>query len=153
MFFLHANIVCTDFDRSLDFYTRVMGGSTLGVAEGDGGIDLSLALGATGPSGYRAAMIHWDNGRHGPYLDLLEWREKGEHPKRNGKDVGLGRLAFRVDDLDSTVAMLEAEGIQLNSPPGFDTVGRWPMKFAFFHDPDGVLLEIIQLMPRGTTEV
>ncbi len=147
MFFLHANIVCSDFDRSLDFYTRVMGGTALQINDDDG-TDLSQAMGYQGTSGYRVAMIHWDNSRHGPYLDLLEWHDKGNTGSRSAKDTGLARLAFRVDDLDETVAKLEADGVQLNAPPNFGQVGRWGVKVAFFNDPDGVLLEVVQVLKK-----
>jgi hypothetical protein len=48
---IHANVVCDDFDRSLDFYTRLLGARVIGqVFEFDAGADFRAILGVTGPA-------------------------------------------------------------------------------------------------------
>ena len=52
---------------------------------------------------------------------------------------GLRHLAFRVESVDETVRMLNEKGIE-TEPVRLDTyTGK---KMTFFHDPDGLPLEI-----------
>lgn len=62
------------------------------------------------------------------------------HPQRLSPEAyGLRHLAFWVDNVEETVAALEAEGIPCE-PIRTDTfTGE---KMTFFHDPDGLPLEI-----------
>jgi catechol 2,3-dioxygenase-like lactoylglutathione lyase family enzyme len=147
---LSVCIVCNDFDKSFDFYTRVLRGTALEVT-GDDGSDLGPSMGFKGTSNHRAAMIHWGteehSQRHGPYLDLLEWTDKGEtEVVRTAKDTGLARLIFGVDDIEETAARLEANGVVLNAPINTAIVGRWELRACFFPDPDGNLLECIEVV-------
>ena len=64
-----------------------------------------------------------------------------DHPKRPSypEAYGLRHLAFRVDSVEDTVRELNARGIQ-TEPIRTDTcTGE---KMTFFHDPDGLPLEI-----------
>ena len=143
MFIIHANIVCTNFERSFDFYTRVMGGTVLEVTDDDGS-DLSVPMGFIGTSGYRAALLYWSGQGRGPYLDLLEWKEKGVKIPRTAKDTGLARLCWCVENLDEKAAELESKGVVFNAPINTAVIGRFTTRAVFFPDPDGTLLEIVQ---------
>ena len=57
----------------------------------------------------------------------------------NPEAYGLRHLAFRVDSVEDTVAELEAKGIPCE-PVRQDAYTGKPM--AFFHDPDGLPIEI-----------
>lgn len=50
-------------------------------------------------------------------------------------------LAFEVDDVDGTVARLEAKGVVMDTPA--QDRPTWMMRTAHFRDPDGNLIEIL----------
>jgi glyoxylase I family protein len=62
-------------------------------------------------------------------------------------DAGWQHLCFQVDDIEKTVAELEAKGVQFLSTPV--TISKQHpffagVKFCYFRGPDGEVLEILQ---------
>jgi glyoxylase I family protein len=62
-------------------------------------------------------------------------------------DAGWQHLCFQVDDIEKTVAELEAKGVQFLSTPV--TISKEHpffagVKFCYFRGPDGEVLEILQ---------
>jgi catechol 2,3-dioxygenase-like lactoylglutathione lyase family enzyme len=176
---MHVSISCSDFDRSYDFYTKVVGlvpltVTTLRTGKLDTDIDLDRVssrghrtgeartsiedaplaariLGFEGESGEnRAALLYWPEQPNGPYIDLQQWREPSGGPAelRHGKDLGFGRLAMFVDDLDAHLARLDAAGVTPVSSPETVVVGATRMSIVCFPDPDGTMLEYVEL-PDG----
>jgi catechol 2,3-dioxygenase-like lactoylglutathione lyase family enzyme len=80
-------------------------------------------------------------------IDLLEWvspRDESD-PYPNLYRPGLARLAMRSTDLAADYATLEAEGVEILSPPA--TVMMSPTRgtrFFCFRDPDGTFLELVE---------
>jgi catechol 2,3-dioxygenase-like lactoylglutathione lyase family enzyme len=62
-------------------------------------------------------------------------------PGDDNLQEGPRHAAFRVDDADATAERLRAAGAEFTLEP-FDAVGG--VRIAFFRDPDGTLLEIVQ---------
>jgi len=60
---------------------------------------------------------------------------------------GWHHLAWEVDDVDATYAELSARGIPFSVPPEDFPPEAPSMRIAFFQDPDGNLLELVQ--PRS----
>jgi lactoylglutathione lyase len=56
--------------------------------------------------------------------------------------TGYGHIAVGVDDLDATLAGLDAQGIQPERPPYRVTEGG--SRICFVRDPDGYRIELIQ---------
>jgi catechol 2,3-dioxygenase-like lactoylglutathione lyase family enzyme len=62
-------------------------------------------------------------------------------------DIGVGHVAFNVDDPDAYYEMLVSKGVRFISPGVMDSsTGE---KFCYFYDPDGAVLEFIK-PPEGT---
>jgi len=103
-----------------------------------------------GLRGVRAEVVYVQPAEGGPRLELLQYEAPvGEELAANRlpNTVGLRHIAFRVADMDATVARLEAAGVSFLGPPiavPASTVshdaGR--KRLCYFHDPDGVLLEL-----------
>jgi catechol 2,3-dioxygenase-like lactoylglutathione lyase family enzyme len=76
----------------------------------------------------------------------------GLHPRRPGADApqpqGQISLGFEVDHLDQAMKALRAKGIEF-APETQDDPGA---RIAFFSDPDGTPLYLIQLMRSGGPE-
>lgn len=124
--FLHTMIRVLDLEKSLDFYTRLLGMQLLWKKDYPSG-EFTLAFVGYGPeeSGTVIELTHnW--GQTEPYTLGDSW----------------GHLAIGVDDIYGVCAALETEGVKIPRPPG-------PMKhggsvIAFVEDPDGRKIELIQ---------
>ena len=119
----HVAIIGSNYERSRHFYVDVLGFAVI-------------------RENYREAQQDWK-------IDLrladaeLELFIKEGCPKRAGwpgkEAYGLRHLAFRVDSVDDTVRELNALGVE-TEPIRCDTfTGE---KMTFFHDPDGLPIEI-----------
>ncbi|MEV0589934.1 VOC family protein [Nonomuraea cavernae] len=147
---IHANVVCSDFERSLDFYTRLLGARVIGeVFEFDAGEDFMTILGVTGGARCRAALLTWSDDDTATYLDLLAFADGGGHAARTAKDTGLARLGLRVRDLAAALAWIEEHGVPVVGGP----VTLTPMPGRQRHvvtirDPDGTLLTLMEFPER-----
>ncbi|MDP2316341.1 MAG: lactoylglutathione lyase [Pseudomonadota bacterium] len=123
---LHTMVRVRDLDRSLDFYTRLLG--------------MRLLRKSDYPSGrFTLAFVGYEDEAAGAVLELTHNWDQAE-PYTLGD--AWGHLAIGVDDIYATCAALAAEGVPVPRPPG-------PMKhgstvIAFVEDPDGRKVELIQ---------
>ncbi len=123
---LHTMIRVRDLDRSLDFYTRLLGMSELRKKDYPGGKFTLAFVGYGGEADHTVIELthNWDQDE--PY-DL---------------GTGFGHVAIGVPDIYATCERLKAEGVPIPRPPG-------PMKhgttvIAFIEDPDGYKIELIE---------
>jgi catechol 2,3-dioxygenase-like lactoylglutathione lyase family enzyme len=149
---VHANVVCTDFDRSFDFYTRVLGARLIGqVFEFDAGADFQAILDVTGSVRCKAALLTWSDDDTATYLDLLCFLdEHGDPVPRTAKQPGLARLGLRVRDVAEACARLREHGVPIVAGP----VTLTPMPgrhrpVLTIRDPDGTLLNLMEF-PEAT---
>ena len=123
---LHTMIRVRDLDKSIDFYTRLLGMKLLRRKDYPGG-KFTLAFVGFGDEASTAVIElthNWD--QEGPY-DI---------------GSGFGHLAVGVPDIYGTCEALGNEGVPIPRPPG-------PMKhgttvIAFVEDPDGYKIELIE---------
>lgn len=120
----HVAIICQDYQRSLLFYTDILGFEVLRQsyrAERDSHkIDLML---------------------HGQYMvELFSFPNPPERVSRP-EALGLRHLAFEVDDIQLSVDYLKSKNIAHEAIRIDEITGK---KFVFFSDPDGLPLELYQ---------
>jgi len=92
------------------------------------GVDLSIAM-----------LSGW-----GSRIELLKYHFPVGQPYPANKpqcDRGVIHIAFQVDDIDGFYQKLLNHGVKFNAPP---QVTRPGVKATYFHDPDGMTLEMIQ---------
>jgi len=140
----HINIVVSDMERSVAFYTEILGleRGFEALLEGD------WIETVTGLPNLRARCVFMEAGGAAVRLELLQYlTPEGVAPPPNGlpNTVGLRHLAFTVDDIDAMVARLRAAGVEPLSDPvtvpfAVGNMGR--KRLCYFHDPDGTLLEV-----------
>lgn len=121
----HVALICSDYPRSRDFYTRVLG------------LDVVREV-------YRAE-------RRSYKLDLripggqqqLELFSFPDPPARvtNPEACGLRHLAFAVDDVSAAANRLASFGVACEPVRVDEHTGR---RFTFFRDPDGLPLELYE---------
>ena len=120
----HIAIICSDYARSRDFYTRVLGlrviRETHRPERSSYKVDLEV------PGGVRIEMFSFPN-----------------PPERvsNPEARGLRHLAFEVEDPAATAARLEALGGRVEPIRVDPLTGK---RYTFFADPDGLPLELYE---------
>ncbi|PWC55831.1 lactoylglutathione lyase [Azospirillum sp. TSO22-1] len=123
---LHTMLRVFDLDKSLDFYTRLLGMKMLRRTDYEGG-RFTLAFVGYGEESDTAVIElthNWDQAE--PYVI----------------GSGYGHIAIGVPDIYGTCETLRAEGAKITREPG-------PMKhgstvIAFIEDPDGYKIELIE---------
>lgn len=123
---LHTMIRVRDLDKSLDFYTRLLG--------------MKLLRKKDYPTGeFTLAFVGYGSEDDSTVVELTHnWPRKG--PYALGE--GFGHLAIAVADIHGACERLAAEGVKIPRPPG-------PMKhggsvIAFIEDPDGYKIELVE---------
>ncbi|MEN8195133.1 MAG: lactoylglutathione lyase [Pseudomonadota bacterium] len=124
--FLHTMIRVKDLDKSIDFYTRLLG--------------MKLTRKTDYPSGeFTLAFVGYGDESDSTVIELTHnWGQEEPY------DLGdaFGHLAIGVPDIYGTCEQMEKEGVKIPRPPG-------PMKhggsvIAFIEDPDGYKIELIE---------
>ena len=127
---LHTMLRVGDLDRSIAFYTDVLGMKLLRRKEYPSG-RFTLAFLGYGPESEQTVLElthNWDTGTY----------ELGD---------GYGHIALGVEDIRTTCAAISGKGGRVVREPG-------PMKggstvIAFVEDPDGYKVELIEMSSRA----
>jgi glyoxylase I family protein len=139
--FSHLCVGVSDIDRSLAFYTEVLGMDVVFDVELDGaGLDA-----VTGMADGKGRMIGGLIG--GTMVELLSLGDIPAVPE--GAHLGYTNMSFRVEDLDAAHAALQRhQGVRITPP--VEVAG---LRMLFVYDPDATPIELIEL-PKGvrTTE-
>jgi glyoxylase I family protein len=120
----HVALICSDYERSKDFYTRILG------------LEVVAEV-------YRAERDSWKLDLRLPDGVQVELFSFPASPKRPSypEACGLRHLAFEVADIDEAVAELAGHGVR-SEPVRVDThTGK---RFTFFANPDGQSLELYE---------
>jgi catechol 2,3-dioxygenase-like lactoylglutathione lyase family enzyme len=136
----HLGICVSDLERSVRFYRDLLGCKEVGRLELEG--EAVARLNGWPDAKVRAAYLERDGWR----LELMEFPVPGwigPNTPRPMNQLGLTHLSFRVDDLDSICAQIEAAGGGLLLETRLAQPGS-PTRVIMAHDPDGVRFELIQ---------
>lgn len=120
----HIAIICSDYQKSKAFYTQVLG------------FDIIKEIFRKERASYKC-----DLSLHGNYtIELFSFQNP---PKRitRPEACGLRHLAFEVDDVEESKALLGELGIQAESIR-IDAITK--KKFTFFSDPDDLPIELYE---------
>lgn len=135
----HLGIVVTDIDRSINFYTNILGLKI--VKDMNESSDyLDSILGLKGVS-VRTVKMKADDDN---LIELLYFKSQSEKPmERKITDIGCSHVAFTVENIDKLHEKLTREGIIFISPPKLspDSYAR----VAFCKDPDGTYIELVEV--------
>ena len=141
----HTGIVVTDMERSVKFYRDVLGlQPAIDFTEEGGYIDRLSAI-----DGVRLRMVKLV-AEEGGMIELLEYASHPETrpPGNRLCEIGPTHGAFTVADVEKIYREWSAKGIPFNSPPQLSPDGK--AKVAFFRDPDGTFLEIVEELQESS---
>lgn len=126
---LHTRMRVSDLDQTIQFYTTVLG--------------LDVIERKTSPRGSQLAFLKVPNSDE--LIELTSFPPSG--PVKVQED--LVHLAFQVENMDDTIASLNAMGVTITDGPTQTSSGS---RFIFIDAPDGYEIELIE-RPPGITIV
>jgi lactoylglutathione lyase len=115
-------------DRSIDFYTRILG--------------LTLQSRREIPQNNAEIAFLRDPQTKGATLELTFYRNQKKFVQANYEDRLFDHLAFEVKDMKKTIAAMRTEGITITDEPF--KLSPTGSTIAFVEDPDGTLIELIE---------
>ncbi len=144
----HINIVVADLERSVKFYTELLGFRIIRKAHLHGSwIDKIVGL-----EDVSADVVYIIAPAGEPRIELLQYNfPVGKSVEENSRanTIGLRHIAFRVNDIHALATKLKQAGVKLYSEPV--TVPAAVVKhdagqktLLYFTDPDGVVLELAE---------
>ena len=123
---LHTMIRVKDLDKSIEFYTGLLGMELLSRNDYPGG-KFTLAFVGYGDASSNA---------------VIELTHNWDQEKAYDLGNGFGHIAIGVPDIYDTCEKLEAAGANIPRPPGAMMHGTTVI--AFVDDPDGYKIELIE---------
>ena len=120
----HVAIICSDYEKSIEFYTKVLG--------------------------FRIAAEHYRDNRQSYKTDLtldglyvIELFSFPSPPQRvtNPEAAGLRHLAFAVENIDKELKELDSLGMAYEQIRTDEYTGK---RFTFIQDPDGLPIELYE---------
>lgn len=141
----HTGIVVSDMPIELAFYRDLLGMEVWWEGRDESQIVRQI-------TDVREANI-WMvklKAKDGVSIELLQYLSHPQNvpdPKKSC-DAGCNHIALQVDDLDALYEKLVSAGIRFHTPPLISADGG--AKLTYCRDPEGVILELVQLLPAET---
>ncbi len=122
--YLHTMIHVADLERSIDFYTRVLGMQL-------------LRRGEMPDEGRSNAFVGYGSEAETAAVELTAYRDRTRYDHGDG----FGHLAIEFTDVAAACAAMEAAGAEILQRPFRIPSGK---TIAFVADPDGYRIELVQ---------
>jgi len=154
---LHFSFTVSDIERSVDWYTRVLGLELVHRQHQENAYT-ELLVGIPGAAlevaQFRLPTISPRYSSH--MLELIQYSTGADPatPDLPTNRVGVAHLALLVDDIHERYERMVAQGVAFRNAPVEITEGANIGGFAcYLHDPDGITLELLQFSPDRWDEV
>jgi len=126
--FVHTSVRTSNMDRSIDFYTRLLGLKLLSRHE-------------IAQNNAEIAFLQDPEGK-GAKLELTFYRNQKKFVQAEYEDRVFDHLAFEVKELEKTISVMRKEGVSITDEPF--RLSPHGSLIAFVEDPDGTLIELIE---------
>jgi lactoylglutathione lyase len=126
--FTHTSIRTSNMERSIDFYTRLMGLKLLGRHEI--------------PQNNAEIAFLQDPEGVGAKLELTFYRNQKKFLQADYEDRLFDHIAIEVGDMKQTISKLRKEKVTITDEPF--RLRQGGALIAFIEDPDGTLIELIE---------
>jgi catechol 2,3-dioxygenase-like lactoylglutathione lyase family enzyme len=140
---VHSGITVSNLERSVSFYRDVLGLKLIKIEPPRDSRSEML--------GVENAVVHiavLEMGDSKESIELIEFKSP-EPPNQYGtpvNSIGQVHLAFRIEDIEASIADLKKKGVEFVSE-NYEEIVDGPLKgwkWIYFKDPDGVNLELIE---------
>lgn len=128
MIFTHTSIRTSDMDRSIDFYTRLMG--------------LKLLSRREIPQNDAEIAFLQDPDGKGARLELTFFRKQKNFVQAKYEKRVFDHIAFEIKDMEETLSVMRKSKVTISDEPY--KLGPTGPVIAFIEDPDGTLIELIE---------
>ena len=141
--FFHTGFVVKDLEKSVAFYTDVLGMRIAARVERKG--EFANQLLGFPDAHIKGALVDKGEGHQLELIQYISPPSGSGRVKRN--DLGASHLAFFVDDLDRLYRDTCHRGLQYRKRPAEhrDESGKLLRKAAYCQDPDGNWLEFVEI--------
>jgi len=126
--FAHTSIRTSNMQRSIDFYTRILG--------------LKLLNRREIPQNNAEIAFLQDPEGKGAKLELTLFRNQKKFIQAEYEDRLFDHLAFEIKNMEETIALMRKEKITITDEPF--RLSPTGSLLAFVEDPDGTLIELIE---------
>ena len=126
--FVHTSIRASNMERSINFYTKLIG--------------LKLVDRREIPQNNAEIAFLRDPEAKGATLELTFYRNQKKFSQPDYEERLFDHIAFDVKDMAKTIAAMRKENVTVTDEPF--RLGSSGSLIAFVEDPDGTLIELIQ---------
>lgn len=123
--FHHVAIICSDYEKSKEFYTKILG------------FEIIKETFRKERQSYKLDLRVGDHDQ----IELFSFPNPPQRPSRP-EAQGLRHLAFEVSNLDEAVSDLKSKNIAIEEIRTDPVTGK---RFTFFADPDNLPLELYEI--------
>jgi catechol 2,3-dioxygenase-like lactoylglutathione lyase family enzyme len=140
----HTGLVVRDLERSIAFY------EALGLQVWKRALETGHFIETV--VGISEAKLEWAK-MHSPDRHFIELLQYHSDPDQSpivpapSNQLGCSHIAFTVDDILATCKLIGQLGGSTVNPPAKSPSGN--VLVAYCHDPDGILLEIVELLKNS----
>jgi len=128
MVFVHTSIRTSDMDRSINFYTKLLG--------------LKLLNRHEIPQNNAEIAFLQDADEKGSKLELTWYRKQKKFTQPDYEDRLFDHIAFDIKNMKQTIDTMRKNKVTITDEP-FKLGPAGPL-IAFIEDPDGTLIELIE---------
>jgi catechol 2,3-dioxygenase-like lactoylglutathione lyase family enzyme len=138
---ISVGVIVSDLEKSIDFYTNVIGMTKTGGFDVDG--EKSKMLGLTDGRSIEVTVLKLVDGKQTTQWKLMSFGEKSNHPKQHyiHDDTGVQYITIFVNNLKPFIDRIEKNNVKILSEKpsalGNDTF------LLLVQDPDGTFIELI----------
>lgn len=128
MIFTHTSIRTSNIDKSINFYTRLMG--------------LKLLSRREIPQNDAEIAFLQDPDGKGARLELTFFRKQKNFFQAEYEERVFDHIAFEIKDMEETLSVMRKSKVTISDEPY--KLGPTGPLIAFIEDPDGTLIELIE---------
>ena len=128
MIFTHTSIRTSNIDKSINFYTRLMG--------------LKLLSRREIPQNDAEIAFLQDPDGKGARLELTFFRKQKNFVQAEYEERVFDHIAFEIKDMEETISVMRKSKVTISDEPY--KLGPTGPVIAFVEDPDGTLIELIE---------
>ena len=141
--FNHTSFTVVDMDKSVKFWTEMLGFKAASVSPREGRWQEEV----TGISGASLLVAHlYGHGHHIEFIQYLAGAIPGTAPQPAAR--GAAHVCMETDDIERTwEALMKAGAAAQGTISSITTGAVCGSKAAYIRDPNGILIELLQLAP------
>ena len=128
MIFTHTSTRTSNIDKSINFYTRLMG--------------LKLLSRREIPQNDAEIAFLQDPDGKGARLELTFFRKQKNFVQAEYEERVFDHIAFEIKDMEETLSVMRKSKVTISDEPY--KLGPTGPVIAFIEDPDGTLIELIE---------